>query len=125
MERQRIDRWLWHARIIKTRTQAAELAAGGHIRVNRDKVRKSSHPVKVGDVITLYWGGRIRVLEVEGFSARRGPAVEAQALYTDRSPPKAPRTAARAEARIARVPGSGRPTKKDRRATDRLRRPGS
>ncbi len=125
MERQRIDRWLWHARIMKTRSQAADLAAGGHIRVNRDKVRKASHTVKVGDVITLYWGGRVRVLEVAGFSAKRGPAVEAETLYADRSPPKAPATPTREATRIARVPGSGRPTKKDRRATDRLRRPGS
>ncbi|MCB1493585.1 MAG: RNA-binding S4 domain-containing protein [Rhodobiaceae bacterium] len=115
---QRIDRWLWHARIIKSRTQAAELAAGGHVRVNRHKIQKASHTVKAGDVITLFWGGRVRVLEVVGFAERRGPASQAATLYADRSPPPA---AAPQPDTPVRDKGTGRPTKKDRRRTDDLR----
>lgn len=119
-DRQRIDLWLWHTRIIKSRTQAATLASGGHVRVNRDKVGKASHQVRPGDVVTLYWGGRVRVLEVASIGARRGPAAEAATLYIDRSPPPAPRV--RQPPKPAERPqGSGRPTKKQRRETDRLR----
>lgn len=121
MDRQRIDRWLWHARIVKTRTQAAELAAGGQVRVNRDKVRKSSHAVKIGDVITMFWGGRVRVVEVAGFAERRVSAPDVPALYVDHSPPK-PAKSDKIEAAVpARPSGSGRPTKKERREIDRFK----
>jgi ribosome-associated heat shock protein Hsp15 len=84
---QRLDKWLWHARIVKTRSLAANFAGQGKFRVNREKIFKPSHPVKTGDVITAALFGRVRVLRVAGFSGRRGPASEAQALYEDLTPP--------------------------------------
>lgn len=121
MDRQRIDLWLFNARIIRSRTQAAALATGGHVRVNRDKIAKASHLVRDGDVITLYWGGRVRVLEIAGFAERRGPASAAETLYVDRSPPREVVDTASRPAPVVREPGQGRPTKKERRETDRLR----
>lgn len=83
MERQRIDKWLWHARIVKTRTSAAELVARGHVRVNSARVVTPSHAVKVGDVLTIALDRRIRVWKVADFSERRGDANAARTLYID------------------------------------------
>lgn len=80
---QRIDQWMWFARLVKTRTLAARLVQEGAVRINRQKVLKPSHPVAPGDVLTLAVHGRVRVLRVEDIGARRGPAPEAQALYAD------------------------------------------
>jgi ribosome-associated heat shock protein Hsp15 len=94
-ETQRLDKWLWHARIIKTRSLASQLVEQGKFRVNREKILKPSHAVKTGDVITAAIFGRVRVLRIAGFSAERGPASEAVALYLDLTPPdsSAPRDA--------------------------------
>ena len=86
-ETQRLDKWLWHARIIKTRSLAARLVEEGKFRINREKVLKPAHTVKTGDVVMAAIFGRVRVLRISGFSARRGPAAEAQALYVDLTPP--------------------------------------
>jgi ribosome-associated heat shock protein Hsp15 len=86
-ETQRLDKWLWHARIIKTRTLAAQFVEQGKFRINREKILKPAHAVKAGDVITAAIFGRVRVLRIAGFSGRRGPAAEAQTLYVDLSPP--------------------------------------
>ena len=86
-ETQRLDKWLWHARIIKTRSLAARLVEQGKFRINREKVLKPAHTVKTGDVVTAAIFGRVRVLRISGFSARRGSAAEAQALYVDLTPP--------------------------------------
>jgi len=82
----RVDRWLWHARVFKTRSLAAKFAASGHLRVNGNRVRKASHAVGAGDVLTFALHGRVRVLEVVDLGERRGPASEAALLYRDRSP---------------------------------------
>lgn len=87
IDTQRLDKWLWHARIVKSRSLAAQLVLKGKFRVNREKITKASFLVKAGDVITAALGGRVRVLQVSGFSAHRGPPVEAQALYLDLTPP--------------------------------------
>lgn len=84
---QRLDKWLWHARIGRTRSAAAVLVEKGKVRVNRVRVTKPAHAVKPGDALTLALGEHVRVLMVLGFAERRGPAVEAQALYTDITPP--------------------------------------
>ena len=115
---QRIDKWLWQARAVKSRTLAAALVSEGRVRINRARVTKPSHAVKPGDVITAGVGARIRVLEVVGIGDRRGPASEAQALYRDLTPPPTPATAAPSVP--VRDAGSGRPTKRDRRQLDRL-----
>jgi len=86
-ETQRLDKWLWHARIVKTRSLAAQFVEQGKFRVNREKVLKPAHMVKTGDVITAAIFGRVRVLRIAGFSARRCPAAEAQTLYVDMTPP--------------------------------------
>lgn len=79
----RLDRWLWHARIYKTRTLSAEMVAGGKVRVNGRVTTKPAAPVGPGDVLTLVQGREVRVLRVTGLPARRGPATEAQAHYEE------------------------------------------
>lgn len=83
MDRQRIDKWLWHARVVRTRTSAAELVARGHVRVNGARVVAPSHAVKSGDVLTIALDSRIRVWKVMDFAERRGDATAAQALYIE------------------------------------------
>ena len=114
----RIDKWLWHARFFKSRTAASKLCAGGRVRVNREVIAKAHHPVRAGDIITFPQGRTIRVVEVVALGARRGPASEAQTLYTDLTPPPPPREATPRTARRER--GADRPTKAERRALDRL-----
>jgi ribosome-associated heat shock protein Hsp15 len=81
--RQRIDKWLWHARFVRTRSDAAALVEAGHVRVNGSKVRAPSHPVRKGDVITLALDHSVRLVEVSGFCERRGGAPEARTLYRE------------------------------------------
>jgi len=117
-DRQRIDKWLFFARIAKSRTLGGKLAAEGHVRVNGDKKDQASHMVRVGDVLTVVLDRRVLVLRILDCGWRRGPAAEARLLYEDLSPPvtSEPRIPPSAE----REPGAGRPTKADRRAIDRL-----
>lgn len=79
--RQRLDKWLWFARIVRTRVLAAKLVADGQVRVNRVRVVKPGHGIVVGDILTVAAHGRVRVLEVQALAPRRGPAAEARALY--------------------------------------------
>ena len=116
----RLDKWLWYARFCKTRSLATALCRGGHIRVNRQPVYKSNHSVHVGDVLTFAQGPRVRVIRIEALGEHRGPASEAQALYEDMSKPIPPREE-RLHAAGVRDAGAGRPTKRERRAIDRLR----
>jgi ribosome-associated heat shock protein Hsp15 len=82
-DRQRIDRWLWHARLVRTRGAAAALAGAGYVRVNGARIDAPSRQVRPGDVITVALDRGVRVLKVRGFVERRGPAAGAQALYED------------------------------------------
>ncbi|WP_424933235.1 RNA-binding S4 domain-containing protein [Amaricoccus macauensis] len=82
----RLDKWLWHARLCKTRSLAARLVASGKIRVNSARVVKPATPVRIGDGISYARDGRVRVLRVKGLGVRRGPAAEAQLLYEDLEP---------------------------------------
>ncbi|MEM1129375.1 MAG: S4 domain-containing protein [Pseudomonadota bacterium] len=79
----RLDKWLWHARFFKTRTRATELVASGKVRVNGRHARKPGTLVRRGDTLTFPQGRDIRVVRIVSLSQRRGPAVEAQALYDD------------------------------------------
>jgi len=115
--RQRIDKWLWHARVVKTRSLAQKLAEAGHVRKNREKVDQSSDVVRLGDVLTITLPHRVLILKVSGFADRRGSAPEAQRLYEDLSPPPPPREAREPNPAL-RAPGTGRPTKRDRRRMD-------
>ncbi|CAN7297270.1 RNA-binding S4 domain-containing protein [Mesorhizobium amorphae] len=119
--RQRIDKWLFFSRAVKSRSLAAKLVVAGRVRINRDKAAQASDLVKPGDVLTITLERRIFVWKVLGVGVRRGPAEEARLLYEDMSPPPAPKGEAVPDAIPAlRDAGSGRPTKKERRQTDRL-----
>jgi ribosome-associated heat shock protein Hsp15 len=109
--RQRLDKWLWYARLAKTRTLAQKLAVSGHVRINRDRTDSASHAVKIGDVLTIALVGGVRVLKILAPGDRRGPAAEARLLYEDLSPPRPP-------AEPIPISGGSRPTKRDRRQLD-------
>ena len=83
MERQRLDKWLWHARVVKARTSAAALIEAGHIRINGAREKAPGHAVKLGDVVTIGLDRGVRVLKVVGFTERRGDSSAARVLYED------------------------------------------
>jgi ribosome-associated heat shock protein Hsp15 len=120
--RQRIDRWLFFARVVKSRSLAAKLVQAGKVRRNRDKLELASAQVGPGDVLTLTLERRVLVYRVVQPGTRRGPAEEARLLYEDLTPP-AEGGSAIEEPAAARDQGAGRPTKKERRALDRLKDP--
>ncbi len=80
---QRVDKWLWHARIVKTRTMAQKLVSSGHVRINRRKIDQPGHSVKIADVLTIRRERDVLVYRVEAMAPRRGPYAEARKLYTD------------------------------------------
>lgn len=121
--RLRLDKWLWHARLFKSRTLAGKVCDSGVVRVNSERITKAHQLVQPGDVLTFPLGPHIRIIEILALGTRRGPAPEARALYEDLAPPQ-PRTAedrARTARPAQRAPGAGRPTKKERRETDQLK----
>lgn len=79
--RQRIDKWLWYARMVRTRSAAGKLVTLGHVRLNGRRILAASRGVCIGDVITLALDRSVRVLKVAGFAERRGAASAARALY--------------------------------------------
>ena len=83
---QRLDKWLWFARIIKSRTLATQLVENGKVRVNRVRAAKPSQAVGSGDVLTIAVRGRVQVLRVLATAERRGPPAEARLLYEVVSP---------------------------------------
>ena len=119
---QRLDKWLWFARVAKTRTLAASFVTAGKVRVNRVKIEKAGSLVKVGDVITIAAHSKVRVLRVLAAGKRRGPATEAALLFEDLTPPPQPKAV---DAGQPKAHPGGRPAKKDRRdfeaARDRQR----
>ena len=82
----RVDKYLWFARFFKTRSLATKRANGGRIRINGNKIKKSSDTVMIGDILTFAQGNEIRVIRVLNLGTRRGPAQEAQSLYEDITP---------------------------------------
>jgi ribosome-associated heat shock protein Hsp15 len=116
----RVDKWLWFARFARTRTSAAKIVTEARFRVNGQPTEKAHHAIRAGDVLTFALGPHIRIIKVVALAARRGGAPEARLLYEDLDPPK-PRPTAAAPMVAIREEGAGRPTKRDRRATDRLR----
>jgi len=86
----RLDKWLWCARVTKSRTLAQGLIVAGHVRVNRIRASRASHELKPGDVLTIGLIGRVRVLKVVSFAPRRGPPAAARELYEDLAPPHGP-----------------------------------
>ena len=82
----RVDKYLWFARFFKTRSLATKRANGGRIRINGNKIKKSSDTIRIGDILTFVQGNEIRVIRVLNLGTRRGPAQEAQSLYEDITP---------------------------------------
>lgn len=115
-EKLRVDKWLWHARFFKSRARAAAVVEEGGVRVNAQRVTKRSAQVAVSDVLTFHQADHLRIVRIEALGLRRGPASEAQGLYTDISPPK-PEKQDIAPAN-PKFEGKGRPTKRDRRTLD-------
>jgi ribosome-associated heat shock protein Hsp15 len=122
---QRLDKWLWFARVVKTRTLAAGLVTEGKVRVNKTKAEKPALPVRPGDILTISLHSYIRILEVVQPGVKRGNAEQAAALFKDLTPPSEPRDRTFNVAQDgARDEGSGRPTKRDRRLTDKWKETG-
>lgn len=114
----RLDKWLWQARFFKARSISARVVSAGHVRINGVKAKKPSSPIKVGDTLEFLQVETQRIVKLRALGVRRGPAPEAQALYEDLTP-------------ISEIPEStpeierkGRPTKRDRRAIDKIKRSG-
>ncbi len=89
----RLDKWLFHARFLKTRGLAATLVGEGRLRVNGEATAKPHRAVAAGDVLTFALHGRVRVVRILDVGERRGPAPEAQALYEDLAPETPPKPA--------------------------------
>ena len=110
MDRQRIDKWLWHARVLRTRSDAAALVEAGHVRLNGKRVTAASHLLRSGDVLTIALDRSVRLIEVAGFRERRGGAPEARALYRDLTRGSGPEARVESEnsPMLGRTPGKGR-----------------
>jgi ribosome-associated heat shock protein Hsp15 len=123
LRKERLDRFLFFSRVVKSRTLAQKVIEAGAIRVNSEKTDRTDHKVGSGDVLTMSLHGRILVWRILDPGTRRGPASEAHGLYEDISPPPLPREQLSAfDAAVGRrEPGAGRPTKKERRETDALK----
>ena len=123
----RLDKWLWYARFFKTRSLATKLISSGKLRINGEVTSKPHRQAQIGHVLTFVQGPNIRVIRIDEVGKCRGPAAEAATLYTDLDPPPARKT--NKEVRLHnsrfenRLIGSGRPTKKDRRETTKLKDP--
>ena len=119
--RQRLDKWLWYARIVKSRTLAQKLIASGAVRVDTLRTTRPDYQISADMVLTMTVHEKLRVLKVRDTGTRRGPASEAQLLYEDLSPQLPPREKPdplKAPPAF-REQGTGRPTKKQRREMDK------
>jgi len=117
----RIDKWLWHARFFKTRSLAAKTCRSGKVRLNGAHISKASTLVQSDDVLTFIKSERLWVVRLVDCGVRRGPAPEAQALYEDLTPPDANSKKGGVSGNVpSRDRGSGRPTKAERRAINKL-----
>lgn len=118
--RQRIDKWLFFARLRKSRSLAAKTVEAGDVRINGTVIRQASQAVRPGDVVIVSLDRQDTVVRVLKPGERRGPYDEARLLYEDMTPPPPPRGERNSFAQATRDRGTGRPTKRERRQTDRL-----
>jgi ribosome-associated heat shock protein Hsp15 len=121
--RTRIDKWLWAARFYKTRALAAEAVGGGKVQVNGERIKRAK-PLQVGDEVRIRQGPYEHQVVVRVLSDRRGPAVQAAALYEEKPESRTAREALALRLKSlhsAFLPERGRPTKKDRREINRLK----
>ncbi len=122
----RVDKWLWYARFSKSRSLASKLCESGKIRLNKRHIFKAHQILKVGDVLTLPFQDNIRIIRIVSLATRRGPFIEAKKLYEDLQPVMSVKSVTSDTDKSkfifgVRTKGTGRPTKMERRATDRLR----
>ena len=120
----RIDKWLWFARFFKTRALASKAISNGRFRLDGDVMSKPHRQAKCGQVLTFSQGTRIRVIRIKALGSRRGPATEAALLFDDLAPNELATERTNASTMPAfenRQAGDGRPTKRQRRETDRLK----
>ncbi|WP_313616695.1 RNA-binding S4 domain-containing protein [Agrobacterium sp.] len=118
--RQRIDKWLFFARMAKSRSIAQNHVQSGHVRVNGTLIRQASHMVKPGDKLEISFERMDRILVVKSAGDRRGPYEEAKLLYDDQTPPREKTERLTLLEQAVRQPGAGRPTKKERRELDKF-----
>lgn len=119
----RIDRWLWAARFFKTRALAAAAVEGGKVTIEGERVKRS-RVLRAGETVTVRMGPYEHQVVVQRLSVHRGPATEAATLYAETEQSRRARADRALQLRSAtplRDPHAGRPTKKDRRALNRLR----
>lgn len=119
--RQRIDKWLFFARLAKSRSLAQDQIASGLVLVNDKPASQPSQLLKPGDRLVLKRPRGDMIVVVRGAGERRGPYEEARLLYDDVTPPPDPDARLTTLEQAMRLPGTGRPSKKERRALDRLR----
>ena len=119
---QRLDKWLWYARVVKTRTLAQKLVLSGNVRVDSKRISQPAFRVRPGMVLTINYAARLRILRILDPGRKRGNALEAAMIFADLSPQLPPlRNKPSHPTNAQREPGAGRPTKKQRRQTDQLR----
>ena len=124
VDQARIDKWLWAARLFKTRSAATQAVLGGRVHVNGVRV-KPSKDVRVGDTVAVTIRSVKRTIEIAGVDDKRGPAAAAAALYVEAPESISAREEAALERRLARTPGAdlgARPTKLARRRLEAMRR---
>lgn len=117
----RVDKWLWSVRVFKTRRQATDACSAGRVRINGEAVKPAAK-VKVGDVVQAVRRDRTTIYVAQELIDKRVSATRAAECVEDRSPPP-PKRQDHLDVPVfaERDKGAGRPTKKDRRAIDRLR----
>jgi ribosome-associated heat shock protein Hsp15 len=119
----RLDKWLWASRFFKTRSLAADAIDAGKVHVNGERVKRAKE-VRIGNTVDIRIGPYEHTVVVRGLSDRRGPAVEARTLYDETEESSAARAKLREQLSLlpsAFIPGSNRPTKKDRRTLNKFR----
>ena len=124
----RLDKWLWQARFFKSRSLASRFCETSRLRINEKVIQKAHQKVSVGDVLTFSRRGVVSVIEIKNLGTRRGPATEAVTLYKNLSELEiskdleGEKISSSVQDKIGRrQPGSGRPTKADRRAMEKVR----
>ena len=119
----RLDKWLWYARFFKTRTMATKAIAGGRFRLDGEVMSKPHRTAIIGQTLTFAQGANIRVIRIVALGSRRRPASEAMLLYEYLVSPQPKQTEITAHdpGFEVREKGVGRPTKRERRLTDRLK----
>ncbi len=113
--KQRIDKWLFFVRAVKSRSLAGKLADDGKVRINGERTKGASQAIRIGDRVELDQDRQTRILIVKGLGERRGPAPEAALLYEDQTPPPEAK-----DTGLVAIHG-GRLEKAERRAYERLR----